>query len=767
MFRKLIINVVLCLFLANAMDPGYAQGEWLLSRPGTMVALSSFYRPPLLKGVMVDVHDPLKLDFLFNTGSDHKTEPAAVRDEALKLIRYFLAAFTIPDHDLWVNLSPYEKDRMIPDAFGVTAMGRDLLAQDYLLKQLTAALIYPDSDTGKVFWAEVYKRAKQEFGTTDIPTDMFDKVWIVPSMARVYGKNNTAIVVKATLKVMLDADYLATEQASGPATVQREDDAGRVARAVLRRVVIPVLEKEVNEGRHFAPLRQIYYSMILAKWYKQTLRQSILKRTYGDQNKIMGIRINDKYARERIYARYLEAFKKGAFNCIREEHDQLTQEIIPRKYFSGGIVFKDAVGVTADAAEIADDQEPFFTIKSSLLPVKSQSPRVNTSEQAQQSSPGDVGRGFFRLLRDTFRGIDGHYRLWPEIYRIDGIMADLHSVIPAGNAGRKIKKQVNKFLNMPGKFFVVADYTRGKNLLNYLAGTIRLGSPSLYFYSSGGAAGFSYINVWGRLNETDHLFKTYNNDAVITDDSRAMIVSILGDKGLLGPGAKVMVMPALDYSYSLDFRIDRNDNDPRNWKRFIIQARHYLSGTPFEKGSFFHLRSEADATIVRYVLKSGRDAYQNALEQGNISAKNMLVLGYPKPFGSSQSLMEEADAHGSPVINVGHLSKRRTWLVLSFINIFGGLPAGWFLGQTAAYQTDEQNSKYSSKGDVANDTGGIDLRPDKINLETEGTQRPQRFEVTENVQAVQLSEMNGLVPVIRGITSVSGLRAFAESVVLR
>ena len=40
---------------------------------------------------------------------------------------------------------------------------------------------------------------------------------------------------------------------------------------------------------------------------------------------------------EHIYRRYLQAFKKGAFNYIKEEIDPLTQQPIPKKYFSGGV----------------------------------------------------------------------------------------------------------------------------------------------------------------------------------------------------------------------------------------------------------------------------------------------------------------------------------------------------------------------------------------------------------------------------------------------
>ena len=79
-----------------------------------------------------------------------------------KLIKYFLASLTIPEKDLWVNLSPYEKDRIIPQSFGLTEMGRDLLAEDYMLKQITASLIYPEDEIGKKFWKRIYEEAAKK-----------------------------------------------------------------------------------------------------------------------------------------------------------------------------------------------------------------------------------------------------------------------------------------------------------------------------------------------------------------------------------------------------------------------------------------------------------------------------------------------------------------------------------------------------------------------------------------------------------------------------
>ena len=89
--------------------------------------------------------------------------------ESSKLIKYFLAALTTPENEMWVNLSPYEKDRIIPDAFGITEMGRDLLAQDYILKQITSSLMYPEDELGSRFWDKVYAAAYEKFGSVDIP----------------------------------------------------------------------------------------------------------------------------------------------------------------------------------------------------------------------------------------------------------------------------------------------------------------------------------------------------------------------------------------------------------------------------------------------------------------------------------------------------------------------------------------------------------------------------------------------------------------------
>src|SRR5208283_133620 len=212
--RWINILVMVCFIITSLNIPlSYAQlasqaaGDFRLPAPGVMVHLSPEFNPPILKGIKVHPDNPFRFDFILDKG-DSQLSNDVLKDESRKLIKYFFASLTIPEKDLWVNLSPYEKDRIIPRSFGLTAMGRDLLAADYMLKQITASLIYPEGEVGKKFWKRVYEEAYKKYGTTNIPVNTFNKVWIVPEKAVVYenAKAGTAYVEESKLKVMLESD---------------------------------------------------------------------------------------------------------------------------------------------------------------------------------------------------------------------------------------------------------------------------------------------------------------------------------------------------------------------------------------------------------------------------------------------------------------------------------------------------------------------------------------------------------------------------------
>src|SRR3989338_8029772 len=329
MFRKSLSIVLVITFAASSLMPipkAHAEGLGL-PIPGTMVSLSPAYEPVMIKGLTVHKDNPFLFDFIVDVGQD-KVSGEPLKEEGQKLIKYFLASLAIPEKDLWVNLSPYEKDRTIPEELSKTDMGRDLLAQDYILKQITASLIYPEKALGKAFWDKVYTKAQQLYGTTEIPVNTFNKVWIVADKADVFERGNVAYIVGAHLKVMLEEDYLAKDKHqisdrhyfSGERQVGKMVPVTNLASQIVRDLILPSIEQEVNQGKNFAPLRQMFYSMILASWYKMALKDTILTQIYGNQSKVkVGINANNPTDKDKIFAQYLKAYKKGVFNYIKED----------------------------------------------------------------------------------------------------------------------------------------------------------------------------------------------------------------------------------------------------------------------------------------------------------------------------------------------------------------------------------------------------------------------------------------------------------------
>jgi hypothetical protein len=400
--KRLLYLIVIIAFTINCVLPPSVMSQTLsgvtiMPEPGAMAELSSSFIPAHLVGMTIDIQDALKFDFIIHKGDLPLTEEQKP-EEYRQLVKYFLAALTIPDEDQWVNLSPYEGSRILKDDFGMTEMGRDLLAQDYLLKQLTASLMHPDSDIGKKFWARIYEQTWEKYGTTDIPVDTFNKIWITPDKAVVYEKGNSALVVESRLKVMTERDYLSLDtnaliRESGPVPVVTETT--EISSMIVKEVIVPEIEREVNEGKNFANLRQIYSAMVLATWYKKALKESLLGKIYADQAKVKGVD-QDPKNNETIYQNYIKAFQKGVFNFIKEDYDRYAEEMIPRKYFSGGFApkpgyVKPVQSIPQPQAQRFQDAAQKQEFDSAMISLSPQNAKLPQVLQTEIQRPNDIG----------------------------------------------------------------------------------------------------------------------------------------------------------------------------------------------------------------------------------------------------------------------------------------------------------------------------------------------------------------------------------------
>jgi hypothetical protein len=332
LFKKLIVFIFV-IIMALPQVSLFAASQLLLP--------SSQYYAPVLKGLRFDPKDPLKITFLIDTGS----AGTVTAPQAKKLIDYFMAGLTLPQNDLWVNLSPYEKERMVPDKLVLTELGEDMLKEDYTLKQLAASLTYPETESGKSYWNAMAGVRHQKCQVPKVSGTAFNKVWIVPGKAAVYEKNNCALVTEANLKVLTQEDYLAVQKnnvrVGATLAVAQNKRAGASPAPTLnpgaesfKTHILPLIDKEVNEGKDFARLRQIYHSLILAIWFKQKFQKTFY-RGYINQSRVAGIDLSDKDAGEKIFKLYVAAFEEGSYDYVKRDYDKKKQKIISRRYFSG------------------------------------------------------------------------------------------------------------------------------------------------------------------------------------------------------------------------------------------------------------------------------------------------------------------------------------------------------------------------------------------------------------------------------------------------
>lgn len=367
-----VIVFVFSLFSADiVMLNSRAQAASINELPGPkeFVSLSEEYSFPVLRGLRLDVQNPLEIEFIVDTGNESHVS----QQQANALIRYFLAALTIPEKEVWVNLSPYQKNKVVPTNLGVTDMGKDLLSQDYLLKQLVSSLTYPETEQGKDFWKKTYKKVAEVAGTTNIPINTFNRVWIVPQKAEVYERGGVALVTEASLQAMLEDDYIALKNDISYAKAERNGmdknvvkQVNEVSSGVMKQTILPKVTEEINKGKNFSTLRQIYHSLILGIWFKKKFKNSLYSH-YINKGKVTGIDLKDPDVKEKIYNRYIQAVKEGLYDYVKKDTDPATNHQIKRRYYSGGFsLVNPQLGAGSGGTGIGSPSEAWLNVKNEL-----------------------------------------------------------------------------------------------------------------------------------------------------------------------------------------------------------------------------------------------------------------------------------------------------------------------------------------------------------------------------------------------------------------
>lgn len=373
-----------------------ARGQMTL--PLAPVSWQEFKSLPLT-GIIIDSKEPEQLKLLVGNNNQLISD-----GEMQRQVTFFLTCLTLPENHLWVNLSPYEKDRIMPKVLSETRLGEEMLKQDVLLKKRSAALLRPQGEIGRKFWDALYAKAKDQFGRTDLSVETNHKIWIVADTAKILSLPNRAYILQSRLRVQMEEDVLANSHAQGlkPETATAREFQ-QASLQLYKEMILPVIEKEVNTSQAFAPVRSMFHAFLLANWLKKHLPSG--DSVYGrfvNQGETMGLGYaQSNYddlldVQNRIdltYAVYLKMHKQGFVNEIYENKDG----DMARKIFSGG-----AVVSSKGVVEITQPQREDLK----LLQKPHQAMIIRVGEKQINVSPQDKMKQMAKQIYDDLSGLN-------------------------------------------------------------------------------------------------------------------------------------------------------------------------------------------------------------------------------------------------------------------------------------------------------------------------------------------------------------------------
>lgn len=336
MIKKVIAFFLLFCFIAE--QSGFAQMAGQMPVPAYLSSFNSpdRFRPMHLRSIMIDPQTKF-IDLILDKGDISDPKISAIEETTRKLLEYFRTGLVLPNSLFWVNLRPDSPKDVIDPYLENTDLGRVLLESDLKMKKDMAMFTSPDTREGRQYWDALYKKAEQIYGPEDITIPTLTRPWIVPGEIILGQSKDGVYIYKAALKVMLEQDYL-----KDSVFFSFEDERARqmndFSSSLIRKLVIPKLTKEINSSKRYSDLRQVYYSLILAQWFKKRHEggQSALA-VKIDSRDMAGLKSSSIWKKESYYNEYKRSFNNGEYNR-QEAFDGIYGRTI-RSYFSGGMSF--------------------------------------------------------------------------------------------------------------------------------------------------------------------------------------------------------------------------------------------------------------------------------------------------------------------------------------------------------------------------------------------------------------------------------------------
>ncbi|MDD1761988.1 MAG: hypothetical protein LUQ59_07105, partial [Methanothrix sp.] len=301
----------------------------------------------------------------------------------------FMTGLAVNNNKFWVNLNPWEVDRIIDEELGQSETGRIMLESDLQMKRDFSNYGNPcANETGKALWnlldkkrEDLVHRCINKFPgeikeTSNIIFKPVQRHWIVPDKAYAYSNGALIYIINASLTINSEpvtdhASFQVKNQDIGTLSRGCIEELNRSAqeyaeyyRNLEERMIQPYVVADINTDEKYEDLREVYAALALAQWYKSkvTPRTDIFRDNLESSSTSI-LKSQTPWQPKDIWDKYVYSFKNGEYKCW--ENTTMKMEKGTRTKISlhsaGGVEFNDIrdhlVKIEAMPLEVQDQSK--------------------------------------------------------------------------------------------------------------------------------------------------------------------------------------------------------------------------------------------------------------------------------------------------------------------------------------------------------------------------------------------------------------------------
>jgi len=310
----------------------------------------------------------VNFDLILKAEKSDGTKPGIDIQKATRLdATAFLTSLAIPDSKLWVNLNPWEADRIIDDELEESEVGRIMLEADLQMKKDFSNYGNPcANETGKAFWSLLDKKRETlvQQCISKFPGEIqtIDNVrfrpvtahWIIPDKVYAYSNGTQIYIINSTLTIssepvadhstfdLVNQDIRTLSKGCFDELNRSAKEYGKYSKDQQDRMILPYVEADLNSGKKYEDLRDIYVALALAQWYKsKTTPHTDIFRDSLDSLKAMVLKSQNTWSPKEIWDNYVDSFKNYEYKCWDDTTIQKAGETvtISRGRSAGGVEF--------------------------------------------------------------------------------------------------------------------------------------------------------------------------------------------------------------------------------------------------------------------------------------------------------------------------------------------------------------------------------------------------------------------------------------------